>query len=341
MSFSIQDVKINWKKELKETFLIALVGIPWGYLMCPGCGSHMPLAMIISGSIWVALWKGNEVVSFVIDLKYQWLKQPILRMIWGVVGHSIYTSIAILLIMRAYEYYLDINIGSLKQTIIIGIGVTIVMTLILQSREFLINWKKLAIDSERIKKEAAIAKYETLKNQVNPHFLFNSFNTLTNLVFEDQELAAKFIKKLSDVYRYVLEARDKELVALQDELEFVSDYVFLQKIRHENGLNYEVSGAASPHDQIPPMALQMLVENAIKHNVIAKDEPLSITINLTDEQIEVSNNLQVKNIIKEDSNGVGLSNIKARYEFLTETPVTVDKSNGQFTVTLPMITSKA
>jgi len=341
MSHSPTDTQINWRKQLKETFLIALIGIPWGYLMCPNCGRHMPLAMVISGSVWVALWKGNEVVSYFIDKKYQWLTAPVKRLIWGVIGHSLYSTVAVFTILTAYEEFFNISTGDIWQTVIISIVVTILVTLILQSREFLINWKKLVIDSERIKKEAAIAKYETLKNQVNPHFLFNSFNTLTNLVFEDQELSAKFIKKLSDVYRYVLEARDKELVTLQAELDFVSDYVFLQKIRHEKGLIFEVTGTPTNEDHVPPMALQMLVENAIKHNIIAQDEPLSITINLTDDQMEVTNNLQVKNIIKENSNGVGLTNIKARYEFLTETPVTVDKTNGQFKVTLPIIKSKA
>jgi len=330
-------ITIDWKRQVKETLLISLIGIPWAFLMCPDCGEHMHIAMIISASIWVALWKGNEVVSFFIDLKYQWLNDPVKRLIWGILGHSVFSSIAVLVIIKSYENFLNISTGNVWYTVLLGIGVTILMTLILQSREFLINWKNLAIESERIKKEAITAKYETLKNQVNPHFLFNSFNTLSNLVFEDQELAARFIKKLSEVYRYVLEVRNKELISLKEELDFVKSYVFLQKIRHENALIYEEDISGEKSIQVPPMSLQMLVENAIKHNIVSEDQPLTIKIYSKNKHLVVENNLQIKNIIKEEGSGVGLENIKARYQFLSGSPISVDESHGKFIVKLPLI----
>jgi sensor histidine kinase YesM len=229
----------SWKKELKEIFLISLIGIPWGYFMCRECG-HLLYSMIVSASIWIVLWKGNDYLSYYMDLKYQWLKHPVHRLVLGIIGHTVLTTLAIIGIFYFYQFFMNISIGNIQSLILIGIGVTFIMTIILQSVQFLISWRQLAVESERMNKEMISAKYEALKNQVNPHFLFNSFNVLTNLVYEDQDTAAKFIKKLSDVYRYVLDSREKELVSLKEEMNFVKSYIFLQKMRHNEGLNIEI-----------------------------------------------------------------------------------------------------
>ena len=180
-------------------------------------------------------------------------------------------------------------------------------------------------------------RYESLKNQVNPHFLFNSLNALTNLVYEDQDLAADFIRQLSKVYRYVLETRSKEVVSLETEMKFVESYLFLQHIRFDDKLRVEASVSGFENRLLPPLALQMLLENAIKHNTIAKDEPLTISIRVEEDMLVVKNNLQIKNIPTEESSGMGLANIKARYEFLSDKPVVVEKTESYFRVKLPLL----
>ncbi|MDX1628564.1 MAG: histidine kinase [Fulvivirga sp.] len=323
-------------RELKDTVLVFLVGIPWGYLMCMEC-EYLMLSMIISGTVWVVLAKGNTYVSCLLDQKINWITQPLRRLIFGIAGHGIYTVLAVWLMFVGYDFFFDIQIGNLESTMLISVGVTFVITTILTSRDFLKSWRQQAVDNERMKKEAISAKYETLKNQVNPHFLFNSFNVLTELVYEDQDTAARFIKKLSEVYRYVLEARDKELVSMADELEFVKAYIFLQKIRHGESLQVNIDFSPGDAEKIAPMSIQMLLENSIKHNIISDDQPLRIDLTRKEGYIFVSNSLQKKNIINGNSAGVGLSNIKARYQFLASKPVIIDQANNKFRVGLPII----
>jgi LytS/YehU family sensor histidine kinase len=232
---------------------------------------------------------------------------------------------------------LNIKVDNVGTIALISIGITFVISFFLNAAEFLRNWKQTALDAERLKKEQMATRYESLKNQVNPHFLFNSLNALTNLVYEDQDLAADFIRQLSKVYRYVLETRSKEVVSLETEMKFVESYLFLQHIRFDDKLRVEASVSGFENRILPPLALQMLLENAIKHNTIAKDEPLTISIRVEEDMLVVENNLQIKNIPTEESSGMGLANIKARYEFLSDKPVVVEKTESYFRVKLPLL----
>ena len=279
-------------------------------------------------------------MSGLVDRVYDWLEKPIHRLVLGVLAHTVYTSSAVILLIYVIELLFDARAGQKIDTIIISVVITLVISLILHSRSFLISWRTLAIDSEKMKKEAMTAKYEALKNQVNPHFLFNSLNALTNLVYEDQDLAAKFIKKLSEVYRYVLESRDKEVVLLSEELKFVDSYIFLQKIRHEDALNVSFNIDKNSQFNVVPLSLQMLIENAIKHNIVSDEDPLTIHVEADQEFLKITNNLQKKNSYNVEHIGVGLENIKARYQFLTEKPVEVEESQDKFEVRLPLLSIK-
>jgi LytS/YehU family sensor histidine kinase len=154
-------------------------------------------------------------------------------------------------------------------------------------------------------------------------------------VYEDQDKAVKFIKQLSEVYRYVLDSREKEVVAIQEEAKFLSSYLFLQQIRFGDKLNLDVR-LADARGFAAPLVLQMLVENAIKHNVISEDDPLAITIHVVDDVIVVTNNIQPKSVTMEESTGVGLDNIVKRYTFLTDRPVVIEHDD-KFTVKLPLL----
>ena len=294
--------------------------------------------MIVSAVQWILLWQGNAHVSNYLSYKIPWLENPSKRFIWGVVGVIVYTPLAVYTLYVVLKYGFDIDMGDIKWTLLISVGITFVISFFLNSVEFLKNWKKASLDAERLKKEQMEAKYETLKNQVNPHFLFNSLNALTNLVYEDQDQAAKFIRELSKVYRYVLDTRAQEVVSLKTEMDFVNSYLFLQKIRFDEKLQLNISIEGFEQKMLPPMAIQMLLENAIKHNVIAEEEPLTIHIEIENgEKLVVRNNLQKKNIPIEESSEMGLSNIKSRYEFLSATPVEVIDEPSEFIVKLPLL----
>jgi LytS/YehU family sensor histidine kinase len=175
-----------------------------------------------------------------------------------------------------------------------------------------------------------------LKNQVNPHFLFNSFNALSNLVYEDPDKAVKFIKQLSEVYRYVLDTRDREVVSLEEELRFLQSYIYLQKIRFAEKLTIDIQ-LENVNSQIAPLALQILVENAIKHNIVSEDDPLQVKIYPDNGFIAVENNLQKKSMGVEPSAGVGLENICRRYEFLSDKKVEILEDTDRFLVKLPIL----
>jgi hypothetical protein len=199
------------------------------------------------------------------------------------------------------------------------------------------NWMKSIENNEELKRENLLAKYEALKNQVNPHFLFNSLNTLSGVVEQNPEQATNFIKKLSDIYRYVLEQNDKELVSLIDEMKFVEDYLFLSKMRFGEALIFNMNLPANHTIQIVPLGLQMLVENAIKHNIIADDMPLKIEIEIEDGFVIVRNNLQKKTTIVLGKEPLGLENLKKRYAYLSGASVKVIESDSKFIVKLPII----
>lgn len=204
------------------------------------------------------------------------------------------------------------------------------------------RWRVTVKEAEELKKANVFSQLESLKNQVSPHFLFNSLNTLSSLIEEDQEQAVKFVNQLSRVYRYLLQSNEKQLTTVKDEVDFLVAYFFLLKTRFGEGLTLSIDLSDGVfQSSIPPLTLQILVENAVKHNVVSVSKPLAITITSCDEDhICVENNLQKKtlNVV---SNGMGLSNIAAKYKLLNKPAIDVDDKVGSFKVTLPLIKNQA
>lgn len=193
------------------------------------------------------------------------------------------------------------------------------------------------IEAERFKKESAEAQFDALRKQINPHFLFNSFNVLSTLVYQDAKTASKFVDELSQVYRYLLKNQDNKLVRLEEELNFLEAYIFLMKIRFQENLQIENSiDELSKRKYIAPSTLQLLLENAIKHNEVSKRAPLTISLYQVEEYLVIENNIQLKEQAEESAH-VGLKNIINRYSFLSKDNPVIVKPNGKFTVKIPLI----
>jgi len=192
--------------------------------------------------------------------------------------------------------------------------------------------------AERLEKENVQAQFAALKSQVNPHFLFNSLSILSSLVHADAELSEKFIDQLSRAYRYILEQKDNERVLLKTELEFIQAYRFLLNIRFENKFDVVVNVPEADQNRysIAPLTLQLLVENAVKHNRMSVKEPLRVNISIDNNTLQVSNNRQLRPQ-SEASTGVGLQNIINRYALLTERPVWIGENEGNFVVKIPLL----
>ena len=190
---------------------------------------------------------------------------------------------------------------------------------------------------ERQQKENIISQFEILKNQVNPHFLFNCLNSLASLVHDDPDLAEEFVEKLSEVYRYVLEHRGEEMVNLQDELSFIKDYLFLQKIRFGEALHLRINKDLEKlRGKIPQLSLQILVENAIKHNKASRKEPLKIDIYAENTYLVIRNNYQER-LDKVISTGIGLQNLQERYRFISDLKPKFELKPEHYEARIPLI----
>jgi len=201
-------------------------------------------------------------------------------------------------------------------------------------------YKEKQVKEQKIIAGSASARFDALKNQLDPHFLFNSLNVLTSLIDEDPHQAQNFTTSLSKVYRYVLEQKNKDLVTVDEELKFARTYVRLLKMRFEDSIIFEIPDQCSqPEAKIVPLSLQLLLENAVKHNVVTSSRPLHIKVFEKNGMLVVSNNLQEKQVVKKSS-GVGLQNIKQRYNILTEREMLIKKTERDFSVFIPMLTQK-
>jgi hypothetical protein len=186
-----------------------------------------------------------------------------------------------------------------------------------------------------IEKEKALYQFEVLKNQINPHFLFNSLNVLASLAYQDTEKTNRFAKKLSTVYRYLLTTHGRATVTVQEELSFVESYLYLEHIRFGDALHVEIEDdLRNHHCLVIPASIQMLVENALKHNISTKKSPLIVHISIGNERITVRNNLQLRNYVA--SNGAGLKNLQRQYA-LYGTLVEILKDEKEFVVKLPFV----
>ncbi|WP_316823637.1 histidine kinase [Pedobacter gandavensis] len=222
---------------------------------------------------------------------------------------------------------------------------------ILKSIIFIILWNSIVvllieiffysqrqIDAEKtiaiIEKEKIQYQYETLKAQINPHFLFNSLNVLSSLAYEDAEKANLFSKKMSSVYRYVLLTSERLTVTLKEELAFLDAYVFLEKIRFGDNLQISLVNQANLSKEVIPVSLQLLVENAVKHNIATLNQPLTVKIEITGNEITVSNNLQPRTCV--EGGGMGLINLQKQYALYNKT-IDILKTETQFIVKLPFL----
>ncbi len=200
------------------------------------------------------------------------------------------------------------------------------------------QWRQTYLEKEELIKSQWQSRFNSLKSQVNPHFLFNSLNALSVLIDDSPARASQFVDELSTMYRYLLQANDRELTLLSTELKFIESYTHLLETRHGSGIKVRI--AVSDHHlacSLPPLTLQLLVENAVKHNVVLPDQPLLIDISTTASgQLQVRNNLQRKKG-RVVSNGVGLTNIVAKYRMLTQTDIIVQNGETHFTVILPLL----
>jgi hypothetical protein len=347
MNWSINKATIN--RLLIYFFIggggIFLLGIGMGFNGIGNNTMRLLKLFLVNGMTFFIFATVNGNLADAISKRFPWVENPRKTFVIALLGTFVATTAVWLLIVYLWIAFLGNKIPTFADwreslgvtSWLFSLIITIMVSAIVHSRNFLTGWKQTLLEAEKLKKEQAIAQYETLKTQVNPHFLFNSLNVLTTLVHKDADVAEQFIIQLSKVYRYILESRAQEIISLEEEMRNLEAYVFLMKIRFGGNFIFDNQLTINANQyKVAPLTLQMLVENALKHNEISKMYPLSISVFLEENCIVVRNNLQLKTN-QNDSTGIGLSNIKARYGFLSSQAVSISETDGFFTVKIPLI----
>lgn len=299
----------------------------------------------------LSLYFANATLFIYLDLKFEPERFSKKRLIIGFLS-SFLVSICIIFLLRIFE---DVWVEGrtfkafLAQekisNYIVSIIIFFIVTLAFHAFYFYKSYQENKVKEQKIIAGTASAQFESLKNQIDPHFLFNSLNVLSSLIEENPESAQKFTTSLSKVYRYVLEQKDKELVSVAEELNFAKTYMNLLKMRFENSITFEIpeeefaSTLAMTEAKVVPLSLQLLLENCIKHNIVSETKPLHVKISIENNQLVVANKLQKKEVLS-DRKGVGLQNIINRYAILTNRKVLIEKSIEEYKIYLPILTKQ-
>jgi len=287
------------------------------------------------------IWMGVRQIVIVLWKKFPWEKHPLKHLFWEIGLVAFY----VMLISSLSYWFLTITQSVdqvLRGSVSMSLGITLIVTYLITSVHeawfFYTQWNISLLKAKILEKENLQSQYETLKSQINPHFLFNTLNTITNLIEEEPEVAIRYVSKTADFLRTILNLKDKEVTGVEEEIHLIEGFYDLQRQRFGENLKLLINiNKENLSKKIPPLALQMLFENAIKHNIISSEKPLLITIeDHGRDYIEVKNNLQ-KKIVFAQSNGIGLKNIENRYGFLSDQKVEVIQNELFFVVRIPLL----
>ena len=318
------------------------------YLMFGGRENQLELLLKSGPVIAIILfisWYLHILSMHWLRIKMPEFKQTVSRLaILGIVHISLITS-SMVFYFYGFDaiHFLDYHlvVGNFKLSVLMGVTLILLTTSIWEGQYIFDKWKESLAEKELLEQLQLQNEFDSLKSQVNPHFLFNCFNTLSSLITEDARQAEKFLDEMSKVYRYLLRSNEEGLTTVQKELQFINSYFKLLKSRYGNGLEFKIEVDKNYETYLlPSLSLQLLVENAVKHNIVSKQLPLVIDVfTTTGNKLIVNNNLQPK-LIKASSTGIGLENIKSKYDLLEHQGFQVSQDDKNFTVVLPLLWSK-
>lgn len=287
------------------------------------------------------IYEGVRFLQFTLRSYFDWLNKPLQKILAFIITIPFYVvPVSVLMLVGWYKIFMngvvDWNVVRLSSIIIL---IAVFFLVNLYETVFLVrDVANDKLQQEQLERAKAEAELEALKNQIDPHFIFNSLNTLSHLIEEKPEKAKLFNDHMADVYRYILQNKAKDLVLLRDEMEFMHDYFSLLKIRFEEALQLEVKVEEAVWNShlIPPISLQVLLENAVKHNEFSETLPLQIDIVFINDALQITNRFKEKKLRKPSSR-IGLKNLEERYRLSTGKSITIEKAETTFTVCLPIL----
>jgi sensor histidine kinase YesM len=327
--------------EIKMLVLFFGASIVQSLVMCGGrCNTFYSFSRVVAFTffMWIFLWRGNSVITDVINTRLSWIEFPVKRFLVGLASTVLYTFVAIYSLVFVFRTFLGFNFGSSIQfTIITAVVFTTIISLFLHSRQFLLHWRKAVFDSQKFQRERIASRYQSLKSRVNPQLLFNSLQSLRGIVISDKENAIRFIKHLSEVYRYILDTRETEVVTGRNEMKFLRSFVFLLETRFKNGIrvSFDLESASF---YLSPLSLQLLLESLTENCRFDESVPLDVSMKI--EGLYIVVNAGFSGWTSEDSKKAILlivDNIRDQYRLLSDYPVDYTLEVKAFTCRLPLI----
>jgi hypothetical protein len=331
---------IQIKEKHARLIGIPLLGVVLSFIFCP---DPIPsIGKIIKSIAFVFIfWQGIFSIIHFFRKKFPKINQTSRRIIYSLLCAITYIINADLALQQFFTHFFPEHrwiIDSYFLHALKTIFISILVAMVYELTYFYARWNQANLETEKLKTQQVVSQFESLKNQISPHFLFNSLNTLAAIIPENPDQAILFTQKLADVYRYILKYQEEELVTLSTELEFIESFLFLLKIRYPENLNVHINISESDKRQfVAPLTIQLLVENAIKHNVISKTQPLEIEIYSEKRGVIIVKNKLQKKTISSNSTQTGLENIKKRYQYLSDKAVDVIATNSNFMVAIPLL----
>jgi sensor histidine kinase YesM len=302
---------------------------------------QVKLSFLYTIGIAAIVWQGNRYLHFSMRSYFDWHNKPVQKVLVLLFSVAFYTiPVSILLLVGWYNFFGNghINWNVIWESTFIILIAVIFITHVYETAFLVKETESEMVKNEQLEKAKAEAELEALKNQIDPHFIFNSLNTLSHLIEEKPAKAKLFNDNLADVYRYILQNKARDLVLLKEEMIFLQNYFSLLKIRFEKAVQMEVVVDEKKMEQylVPPISLQILAENAIKHNEFSDTMPLCISIKLTNDELIIHNPVRKKNLRK-PSSGIGLQNLQERYKLTTGKEIIIKEEEKDFTVILPIL----
>jgi len=335
---------------IKDSFIIIIGSIFFGAVIPNATGliknstSSFPF-LIFSYLYFIVIaffiWYGNRWILIFIQDKVNWLNNPFKKVFYLVTSNIVYTSAVLLLFISVWFVFIlgeSIIWQKIHFNIIICVVCVFFITHIYETF-FLIKARESdKIKEEQLERSKIQAELQALKNQIDPHFMFNSLNNLTHLIDVSPEIAKQYVEDLADVYRYILRNKDNKLVLLEDEIIFLNRYFSLLSLRYSENLVLGINLTKNDYSKylIPPVSIMTAVENAVKHNEVTEENPLELDIELSNDSLIITNKINIKKSVRESSK-IGLKNLAERYKIITGKEINYVSDKGYFILHLPML----
>lgn len=346
---NLDEVKLDDK-------LIRVIGIPFFGIIIPNASGLFGTLKISQPIYWAGyiyfitlaalIWEGNRYLLFRTRKRFTWFDKPIEKLILILLNNVFYTSpltIAWLCIWYRLANFENVNWDVIQVVVLINVICVLFVTHVYETVFMVKEQQGEQVRNAELSRAKAEAELSVLKNQVDPHFMFNSLNSLSYLISKDQHKASLFTENLAEVYRYILSQRDQTLVLLEDELDFTHKYTELLHLRFGNALHLKrhFNGTLEKNYLIPPTSVFVALENAVKHNEISEQFPLQVDIDLKGDQLVITNKLRQKRNLQHSSR-IGLKNLDERFKLATGKNILSRKTeNNFFEVQLPLIPLKS